>query len=100
MNDKQIICLLKAEIQDLEDQLADRRLPSVECMDDLNLSKIKERVVREAVSRCPLQKDAAALLGVDRSTLVNLVRKYNIKVNWLPGGVGGYRRLGTFSASA
>ena len=75
----QIICLLKSEIQDLEDQLADKTLPSIECLDTLDLREIKIRVVKEAINRTNTQKEAADLLGLDRTSVHRFMLSNNIK---------------------
>ena len=79
MNDKELICLLKAEIQDLQDQLAGAIPPDAEFMDDLNLDNLRDTAVREAVRRSVLQKDAAEALGIDRWTLCKMMRRMGLE---------------------
>ena len=95
MNDAQLIRLLKSEIQDLQDQvghrswqtikdlrsrLAERRMPSVEHMGDLNLEAVKASAMREALVRAGTATDAAKLLGIDRVTLQRCMKRYGILV--------------------
>jgi DNA-binding protein Fis len=79
MNDKELIRMLKAEIQDLQDQLAGDIPPAAEFMDDLNLSRIKDIAVNEAVKRSTSQKHASELLGVDRGTLTRIMKQMGLK---------------------
>lgn len=79
-DDKETIRLLKAEIQDLEDQLADQRIPSVEFMDDLNLLALRKRAMQEALNRSYGNvKKAAEMLGLDRTSLSTYIRRYRLK---------------------
>jgi len=84
MNDKQVICLLKAEITDLQDQLDGASIPSVECMDDLNLAQMKRRAVTEAIRRAGTITGAAKLLGIHRTSLQHLAPKYGLKTQYCP----------------
>lgn len=75
MTEAELIRLLKAEIQDLEDQLAGS-LPSADVMDDLNLRSVKLRVVKEAMRRSDnIIAHAAKMLGTDRWTLTKYLKR-------------------------
>lgn len=81
MNDdsQQLIRLLKAEIQDLEDQLANGRTPDVQFMDDLDLRRLRRTAMQEALNRTNGNvKEAATLLGIDRSSLSTFIRRYGL----------------------
>lgn len=78
-NDKETIRLLKSEIQDLQDQLADGRAPDVQFMDDLDLRRIRRVAMQEALNRTNGNvKEAAGLLGIDRSSLSTFIRRYKL----------------------
>lgn len=79
-DDRETIRLLKMEIQDLQDQLADGYMPDVEFLDDLDLRRIRRRVMQEAMNRCNGNvREAALLLGIDRTSLSTFVRRYKLE---------------------
>lgn len=71
-NDKETIRLLKAEIHDLQQS-------SIDHMDDLNLRAIVGIAVREAINRSSTIAEAARMLGIDRGTLYDHMRKLGIE---------------------
>ena len=79
MTDAELIRLLKAEIQDLQDQQADGHMPSVELLDDLNLERVKVRAMQEALNRSESVTEAARMLGIDRVTLARCIRRHGLK---------------------
>ncbi len=72
-DDRQLIRMLKSEIQDLQES-------SIHHMEDLNLRRIAELAVREAIERSQTLMGAARLLGVDRTTLKRHLSAYGIEV--------------------
>lgn len=79
-NDKQLVCRLKAEIQDLQDQLecisdsdGNRTGIEPETRTDLNLRAYTGRLVTEALRRSGGNKTLAAkMLGINRTTMYSI----------------------------
>ena len=78
MTDAELIRLLKSEIQDLQDQL-DQHVPSVDLLDDLNLGRVKVRVMQEALNRSGSASEAARMLGIDRVTMMRCIRRHGLR---------------------